>query len=240
MRLRILTYHRVGRPRRGRYEKLTVPPERFVRQMKLLRMLGCGLCDLDVVPPFVAEGRCGVRRPVALTFDDGFGELCEHLLPVVAEKRIPAVVFVVTDRERADWTDWDGLPPPELLRRSQWRELAAAGLSIGSHTRTHAKLTKCSPQQLLEEVQGSKKVLEDALGRAVRHFCYPYGSHNERVVDAVREAGYETACTTERGVVRPGSDPVLLPRLVVGKRMGSVRFLRRILLGGLRCAFCTC
>ena len=72
------------------------------------------------------------------------------------------------------------------------------------------------------------KRIEDELGRPVRHFAYPYGKHDQRVVDAVREAGYVTACTTVRGAVREGADPFLLPRLTIGKRMGMARFLLRL------------
>ncbi|MFW6163744.1 MAG: polysaccharide deacetylase family protein [Planctomycetota bacterium] len=229
-RLRILTYHRVGPPRGRRYEKLTVPPRRFARQLELLVRLGYGVCDLDVVPRLAGEGRCEVRRPVVLTFDDGFGEVYDYVLPKVRERKLPVVVFAVADRRAADWTGWEGWGPPPLLSPGQLREMAAAGITIGSHSRTHASLTQCSPRQLDEEVAGSKKALEDLLGAEVRHFCYPRGFYNEPVVAAVREAGYVTACTTERGAVRPGADLWRLPRLVVGKRMGFGRFLRRVLL----------
>jgi peptidoglycan/xylan/chitin deacetylase (PgdA/CDA1 family) len=207
-----------------------VPPRRFARQLELLVRLGYGVCGLDVVPAFAAEGRCEVRRPVVLTFDDGFGEVYDHVLPKLVARKIPAVVFVVADRRAAEWTDWDGWAPPPLLSPAQLQEMAAAGVAIGSHTRTHASLTQCSPRQLVEEVAGSKKALEDLLGREVRHFCYPRGFYNDEVVAAVREAGYVTACTTERGAVRPGADPWRLPRLAVGKRMGRFRFLRRVFL----------
>ena len=62
----------------------------------------------------------------------------------------------------------------------------------------------------------------------MRHFCYPYGAWNERVVDVVRQAGYVTACTTSKGSVRLDTDPLRLPRLTVGKRMGMCRFLLRL------------
>ncbi|MFP4058392.1 MAG: polysaccharide deacetylase family protein [Candidatus Brocadiia bacterium] len=230
-RLRVLTYHRVGPPRRAGYEKLTVAPGRFVRQVKCLRALGYTVSELDLAPRLAAGEPCAVRRPVVLTFDDGFGDLYDHVLPTLAAQALPAVVYVVTDRRRADWTDWDGLEPPALLDRSQLREMAAAGVSIGSHGRTHARLTRCSPGQLSDEVGGSKKAIEDLLGREVRHFCYPYGRANEAVAEAVREAGYHTACTTERGCVRPGADVLRLPRLVVGKRMGLLHFARRLVFG---------
>ena len=229
-KLRILTYHRIGPPRQGEFEKLTVPAPRFVRQVRLLRRLGCGFCGPDIVPAFVAGKTAPPRRPVILTFDDGFAELYDHVFPVLAERGIPAVVYATSDRETAEWVDWEGRAAPPLLARSQLNEMAASGVTIGSHSRTHRRLTKCSPAELRDEVEGSKKSLEDALGREVRHFCYPFGAYNETVVEAVRSAGYVTACTTKKGAAEVGADALRLPRLTVGKRMGFLHFFRRVVL----------
>jgi len=231
-RLRILTYHRIGPPRQGEFEKLTVPPARFARQVGLLDRLGYGFCglDMDMVPAFVAGQSVSSHRPVIVTFDDGFAELYDHALPVIAERGIPAVVYAASDRRTADWVDWDGQTAPPLLAGSQLNEMAASGITIGSHTRTHRRLTQCSPAELRDEVEGSKKSLEDLLGREVRHFCYPFGAHNDTVVEAVRSAGYVTACTTKKGAVAVGADALRLPRLTVGKRMGFLHFFRRVVL----------
>jgi len=229
-KLRILTYHRIGPPRQGEFEKLTVPAPRFVRQVRLLRRLGCGFCGPDIVPAFVAGKTAPPRRPVILTFDDGFAELYDYVFPVLAERGIPAVVYATSDRETAKWVDWEGRAAPPLLARSQLNEIAASGVTIGSHGRTHRRLTRCSPAELRDEVEGSKKSLEDALGREVRHFCYPFGAYNETVVEAVRSAGYVTACTTKKGAAEVGADALRLPRLTVGKRMGFLHFFRRVVL----------
>lgn len=128
-----------------------------------------------------------------------------------ATQRPPAVIT----------TSWDDGHPldlrlaDELARRGlkatfyvspRNRELAAMGpgelrtlaerFEIGSHGLTHANLCRLNGQPLEAEVAGSKRELEDALGRPLDVFCYPKGRYNARVRRAVIEAGFIGARTT--------------------------------------------
>jgi len=227
-KVRILTYHRVGVPRGGRsYEALTVPPNRFKQQIALLRYMGYHLTDLDQVGAWLGDGRSLPARTTVLTFDDGFDDLYEYAFPLLAQAHTPAVVYLVSDLHEDGWRRRKSPNPLKLLGWPHIREMAEAGITFGSHTCTHARLTECSGQELRREVVDSRKAIADQLGSEVRHFCYPFGAYDDRVVAAVREAGYVTACTTVRGAVPHGADPLRLPRLTIGKRMGIVRFILR-------------
>jgi len=68
---------------------------------------------------------------------------------------------------------------------------------IGAHTLNHPKLTEISPEKAREEIAGSKKYLENLLGREVKMFCYPYGNYNAEIKKIVQEAGFLGARTTE-------------------------------------------
>jgi len=231
VKIRVLTYHRIGLPRGPRsYESLTVPPRRFAAQLRLLRSLGFTLTRLDTVAAWLRDATPPPPRSAVLTFDDGFDDLYEHAFPLLVESRVPAVIYVITDRRNDAWRSIRPHGPLRLLDWSRIREIADHGIAIGSHTRTHPRLTQCSTDQLRSEIADSKKIIEDKLGREIRHFCYPFGDYDRRAIDAVRRAGYATACTTEKGVVRPTADPLRLPRLTVGKRMRLGRFLLRMTL----------
>lgn len=227
-KVRLLTYHRVGVPREGRHERLTVPPARFARQLALMKLLGYRPSGLDAVSRWLREDEPPRGRPVVLTFDDGYADLYEHAFPRLAEERLPAVVYLVAERQTDSWQDWGHKGPLSLLSWKQIRRMAEVGITFGSHTLTHAHLTRCPRRRARAEIVDSKKVLEDALGREVRHFCYPYGEYDRAVVEMVAGAGYTTACTTRRGAVTASADPLRLPRLTVGKRMGMRRFLLRL------------
>jgi peptidoglycan/xylan/chitin deacetylase (PgdA/CDA1 family) len=104
---------------------------------------------------------------------------------------------------------------PEL-RPLSWEMLAAmrdAGITVGSHTRSHPLLTHEAPQRVREELSGSRRALERRLQVPVRHFAYPDGRWNAEVVAAVSEAGYRQAFT-----VCPHQDAER-PRLTIPRRM---------------------
>jgi peptidoglycan/xylan/chitin deacetylase (PgdA/CDA1 family) len=75
-------------------------------------------------------------------------------------------------------------------------EMAANGIQIGSHTVSHADLTKLSAEELRRQMQESKLTPEALLGHPVLDFCYPSGAVNPTVLQAAQAAGYETATTT--------------------------------------------
>jgi peptidoglycan/xylan/chitin deacetylase (PgdA/CDA1 family) len=103
----------------------------------------------------------------------------------------------------------------EDLRPMTWemvREMRRGGLiTIGSHTQTHALLTRESPARVQEETAASRRTLEQALGERIDHFAYPGGRFDEAAVAAVRAAGYRFAYTICPH--RAPNDPLLtIPR----------------------------
>jgi len=102
----------------------------------------------------------------------------------------------------------------EAFRPLSWEMLETmvrGGITIGSHTRSHAVLTNESRRRQLDEAAGSRSVLERCLGVPVRHFAYPSGCFDDGVVDVVRASSYRFAYTTCR--CRDLQDPLLtIPR----------------------------
>jgi peptidoglycan/xylan/chitin deacetylase (PgdA/CDA1 family) len=232
-KLRILTYHRIGSPLKGKkYEALTVLPERFRAQLKLMQLMNFTHSSLDDVAEKLKNKKKFPRKQIVLSFDDGFDELYEQVFPLLTQNHIPAIIYLVTDRTENNWKSRKALRPLKLLSPERICEMSRHGIMFGSHTRTHENLTRCTDDQLLNEVVNSKKVIEDMLGLEVKHFCYPYGAVNQRVADTVKLAGYKTACTTKKGSVYLNSNPFMLPRLTVGKRMNLLKFLLKITIKG--------
>jgi peptidoglycan/xylan/chitin deacetylase (PgdA/CDA1 family) len=73
--------------------------------------------------------------------------------------------------------------------------MLAAGWELAAHTIHHLDLTELGPEQLEEEVAGSKQMLEDEFHVPVKNFCYPAGRFDPTVVAAVEKAGYVGATT---------------------------------------------
>jgi len=232
-KLRILTYHRIGSPAKGnKYEALTVLPKRFRAQLKLMQLMNFTHSSLDDVVEKLKNNEKFPRKQIVLSFDDGFDDLYEQVFPLLTQNHIPAIIYLVTDRTENNWKSRKALRPLKLLSPERICEMSRHGIMFGSHTRTHENLTQCTDDQLLNEVVNSKKIIEDMLGLEVKHFCYPYGSVNQHVAETVKQAGYKTACTTKKGSVYLNSNPFMLPRLTIGKRMNLLKFLLRITIRG--------
>ena len=100
------------------------------------------------------------------------------------------------------------------LDKSQVLEWLAVGHQIGSHTVSHPDLTRLPSRDAREEIQASRKWLEDTFGIAVSHFSYPLGAFDDRILEMVREAGYNTAVTSEFGVNNVGTDAYRIRRIL--------------------------
>jgi peptidoglycan/xylan/chitin deacetylase (PgdA/CDA1 family) len=95
---------------------------------------------------------------------------------------------------------------------------ALPGVTVGAHTMQHRALSSLAPAERLSELRESRRFLQDAVGRRVEYFSYPFGRARDVGSDsrhAVAEAGYRAACTTVQEAVRIDQSPYALPRLTV-------------------------
>ena len=146
-----------------------------------------------------------------------------HLLPL----RVTEIERVL-DAVSEQWQVGSAAPPDAAtLTPGDLRRLAASDtVTIGAHTADHVRLADRTAREQQDTIAGSKGELERSLGRAVLHFAYPFGGRgdfDERSVDAVRSAGFDTACTTLPGTARSPADPYRLPRRMV-MDWGRLRF----------------
>jgi peptidoglycan/xylan/chitin deacetylase (PgdA/CDA1 family) len=112
----------------------------------------------------------------------------------------PAFQPTVAQHQAYDMMGWDDL-----------KSLDPGLIMIGSHTLTHPILTTLSTDEIHSELRESRRCLEQKLGRTVDFFCYPNGSYDARVYEAVKN-NYRAAVTTETGVLN-GKETLDLHRL---------------------------
>lgn len=124
-------------------------------------------------------------------------------------------------------------PPSEpvspVLSWDALRELAADGVTLAPHTRSHASLIRLNEDAIREEVRGSIQDLKRELGSSPPLFSYPFGAYDERVVRIVKEEGVEVAVTCVHGQNQIGSTPPLeMRRLHISLRTTPFIFRRRL------------
>jgi peptidoglycan/xylan/chitin deacetylase (PgdA/CDA1 family) len=230
-RVPILLYHRVGDRDGSFMDNYTVSPKTFAEQMDSLRHFGWQPVPLENVLDTRLNKK--PRRPVVLTFDDGFASNREHAWPVLAGHRFPSATFLVTDYLGGVNT-WDG-PSRASYPLLSTNDLASADPSLmtfHSHSATHADLTF-----LTHDSRALKRELEDprhrlaGLTTAGAVFAYPRGSWNWDVMESVRDAGYAGACTSMEGVNSDGTNPFLLRRIEIQECDIGWKFWLKIRLG---------
>lgn len=217
-------YHRVADER----DELAVSPQRFREQMEYLASRGYRVVGVAEAAELAATGDLR-ERTVGLSFDDGYRDVAENALPVLAEHGFRATVFVatgVTDG-RAGFT-WYRRQPP-VLGWDEVVELDRAGtLEFEAHTVTHPNLLAVDEETAKAEIAGSKTELEEHLGRAVTVFSYPAGLFGERERRLVAHAGYRFAVSCEPGVNLPATDRLALHRRQIDARDRLLDFKAKV------------
>lgn len=171
------------------------------------------------------------KRPIIITFDDGYLDTYEHAFPLLQEFGMKAVIFVLGDQSiRTNrWDEVNGSASVPLMDGQQIVEMHTNGFEIGSHSMTHAKLTEVSRDQLWEEVSRSRMILEILLNSPVQSFSYPYGLVNKTVERAVTDAGYSLGCSVFSGPPSFETEPFQIRRIEIRNSTTAFRFVTRIL-----------
>ena len=212
--LPVLMYHAFAVDDEDRFVQ---PARSFERQMKLLAAMRYRVISLQELAQILRRGEALPERSVVITIDDGYRDSFEIARPVIRGHGFPATVFPVSTGLGAS-NDWDEDGPTKdrpLLSVEQIREMCGDGFEVGAHTRTHLSLADVNAKIAAEEIGGSRKDLETALGSPVATFAFPFGEISDTAVSAVEQAGFVGACTTETRHVRPGDNPLLIPRLEI-------------------------
>ena len=139
---------------------------------------------------------------IVITFDDGYEDNLIVAAPILYEFEMPFSIFIITDYVKKS---------NNYLNEVLLKELSNNPLvSIGSHSKSHAKLTNCSLGEVKREIRDSKSYLEDLLGERVTAFSYPHGKFNSLVKNEVLEAGYSLAFTSHYDINQIDQDKLAL------------------------------
>jgi len=182
----------------------------FARQMERLRAWARPWALVGPVP--------GAPRWAGISFDDAYESIWDNAVPVLQRLRIPFTVFVPTGSLglRPGWVHSDRHPfwHEKVMTPERIRELAGLpGVTLGSHTVSHPRLTRLSPAEAERELKDSKRALEDLTGRPVDLLSFPHGDRNAQLVEIACVAGYRRLF---------GIEPVLLGGATLPRVVGRV------------------
>jgi peptidoglycan/xylan/chitin deacetylase (PgdA/CDA1 family) len=197
----ILEYHVLGTPPEGApYPELYVGRTDFEKQMDWLEEHGYEAVTLEQVQAAWYHSGKLPPKPVVISFDDGYRPQYTFALPTLRKHGWAGVLNL-----KAEGSE---------LYESNVEAMIAAGWELAAHTIHHLDLTELGPEELQEEVEGSREILQEEFKAPVNNFCYPAGQFDGTVVKAVEAAGY-TGATTEISGFAEKNKPYELARLEI-------------------------
>lgn len=206
--LKVLLYHNVehGAPRFGN----AIAADEFGAHLEFLKRT-CNVVGMGQRGEL--KGMRDDRLNVLITFDDGFANNYEVVLPILAAHGLSATFFLIADCLET------GAPPPFQLARLRpgedplpWRTvnvaemkaLRAAGMTIGCHSLTHADHRAFDDAALLRDATAARTRIEDLLGEPVGCFAFPWGYHRPGQPERLLEV-FDRVFLTRHGFAREDS-----------------------------------
>ncbi len=202
VRVPILMYHYVSIPPPDAdvYRlDLSVTPQALDEQMSFLTFQGYRTIRVSDLVEHLLYGASLPEKPVVLTFDDGYADMYDSVLPVLKKYGMTGTFYIITqfvENRRPGYMTWQ-----------QIQEMANAGMEIGSHSIDHPELRGKNIAFQNNQIAGSRQILESRLaGVTVKTFCYPAGKYDATTLAVLRLAGYLGAVTEIQGLRQSNDD----------------------------------
>lgn len=192
--------------------QLTVDPAMFKAHMRYLQEQGYNTISLYQLDDALLYGSPLPPRPVVLTFDDGYIDHYVNVFPVLTEYKFTGTFFIIT--ARADSND------PVYMNWTQIGEMADAGMSMESHTKTHQDLRERGYDFLVYELLGSLESLRAHTQAPTRMFAYPVGRYDVATLNVMSQLPIWRAVTTERGALHTTDNYLEVPRVRINGDTG--------------------
>ena len=228
-RVPVLMYHKISTDPADEPNNTLISLSRFEEHMNYLAKNGYTTIDLGELKEFM-EGRMSLpEKTVVITFDDGWRSVL-NALPILKKQRFKATFFFVLEYLENTY--------PGFLSWSEISEITShRDFDIGCHSHTHpwmdrnnlvswidGKNKDRSMKDVLAEITGPKKVMEEKLLRPILYYSWPSGLYNDKLLSIARDAGYIATVTTDEGMNRPGMDPMKIRRYNIWGHYGLAQF----------------
>ena len=203
--IRILAYHHVIDDNSPLIEDKRYKPYRtkkgdFRKQLEFLKENYKIVSTFEEGLTFSDSEEC-----VMLTFDDGWENVYQNAFPLLKEFGIKGVFFIITDRLGKDG----------YMTEEQVKEMAEAGMNIGSHSCKHLDYNLCEIEKLKLDLRESREKLSAITGKDIKYFCYPGGAYRQESKVETVKAGYTAAFAYRFDLGKPGFDREAIPRIAI-------------------------
>lgn len=217
----ILMYHSIAD---NSDEAHTVSIDNFRKQVFWLIENGFEIISLSSLLKLIqTQDYQNSRKKVVITFDDGYQDFLDNAMPILLDVNATATIFLVTGM-MGGTADWNPIASDvTLMTEDGAHHIKEKGFSLGSHTITHINLETASQQDLQQQLKESYDILT-RLGETFYSLAYPWGQWSDRVVDAVKAAGFECAVAVGETTCMDVDNRYQLPRISITKDTDMASF----------------
>lgn len=187
VRIPILMYHSISDDDPN--NNLLIPPAMFEEQMAWLQENNFTAMSMDEALEAMETGKVP-KRPVVITFDDGYSDNYISAFPSLKNHGLKAIFFVITD----------GVDNGYYMSSDMLKEMHQAGMSIENHTANHLELDKLSREDAYDAIKRGQEFLRNIIGSDGNYLCYPVGKYSDETIEIAKELGVKAAITTEGGI----------------------------------------
>jgi peptidoglycan/xylan/chitin deacetylase (PgdA/CDA1 family) len=223
----LLTYHQFSTD--GKANKMTVPSTNFEAQMQFLKDNDYRVITLDQFVDFLEFKAQIPDRAVVITDDDGWESFYQVAFPVLKKYGYPATIFIVTTFPESPDSNGMALTWPQV------KEMAANGVDVECHTRTHRNLRMARDEDfkaylasLEDEIKNVQAEMKKKAGITCKYLAYPYGARNPLVVALTQKYGFRAAFTVSRGANSFFAQDFLVRRSMIYGEYGLKEFERNL------------
>jgi peptidoglycan/xylan/chitin deacetylase (PgdA/CDA1 family) len=178
----ILTYHCIDDNIFG-VQNLFISPGVFDRQMRFLKDAGYTPIIFEQI-----ESAKNIRKPVLITFDDGYENNYTNAYPILKKYKFRATIFLISN----------AIGNQHFLNKSEISKMGDL-INFQDHTLNHPNLANVDKNRIGKEISQSKAALQSMVNNKIFVLAYPYGSYNMDVLGAAKKY-YKYALAIDRGI----------------------------------------
>ena len=227
-----LMYHKIPDQELDSQHKIWVIKDRFEQHLQWFCQTGFSFLTFRDLKDFETGKRRWQdfpRKPLLLTFDDGYKDNLKNAQPLLEKYGAKATLFLLADTSIQKNT-WDAPEPhssSEILSRDERSQLNQRVYEIGSHGLSHASFLHLEEEEIRKELRESKALLEKEFSRSIDSLAYPFGHTSERIAELAREEGYQFAVNTDQGGMATSENPWSIFRVNIFPQDGPRQLLKK-------------
>lgn len=214
----VLMYHKIPTTELDSPHKIYVTQSNFEKHLEFYKSAGFETVTFSDLKEFKNGTRSFdqfPKKPIVLTFDDGYWDNLNNADPLLKKYGFKAQIFLLANNSigHNQWDEENAVKGDKIISGEDRKRWLSSNFEIGSHGFSHKRITEMTSDQAFTELIDSKRSLEKEFEREVCVYAYTYGDTNAACAKLAEAAGYDFAVNTDTGGIKMFDDPFQIFRV---------------------------